>query len=334
MKQLLFFFILLFFFSIQSQSFNISERDFSKPDSIAKIFKGYSLKQLPQLSYRLTHQFDNEVDKFRAIFTWVSTNISASDRLVDKVMRKRRKYRSDSLAYTTWNSSFNRKSFNESLLNKSTICTGYAYLIHEMALMVGIESEIINGYLKTSNHPFPNIDVPNHSWNAVKLNDKWYLCDATLASGYFFVNEDKFIFEYQDSYFLASPEIFAHSHLPLNKKWTLLKHPIIFEAFVDGPIIYDGAFDNHITPMHPKTIFVEAKKGTLSEFKFKLCRHQVLSKTPVISMITNDQPLDAEVIRDGELIKVSYAFRHKGIYDVHFNIGGNTFTSYSVKVSK
>lgn len=329
-------FVTLFLFSflsIYSQSLDVDERDFSKADSIAKVFKGFPLKTLPKLSYRLTHQFDNDIDKFRAIFTWVSTNISASNPLIEKVIRKRKKYRSDSLAHSNWNTSFNRKFFNESLLKKSTVCTGYAYLVHEMALMAGIESTIVNGYLKSSTDPFPEVDLPNHSWNAVKLNNKWYLCDATLASGYFFVNEDKFIFEYQDNYFLAPPEIFEKSHFPLDKKWTLLKDSTTFEEFVDGPIIYNNAFSNKITPIYPKSIALEAKKGAPIEFQFKLLKTKS-PKAPTISMVTNDQSLNAKIIQEDDLLKISYAFKHKGIYDVHFNIGEDTFTTYSVRVSR
>ncbi len=329
-------FVTLFIFSslnIYSQSLDLAERDFSKPDSIAKVFKGYSLKKLPRLSYQLTHQFDNDFDKFRAIFIWVSTNISSSHHLVEKVSRKRKKYRSDSLAFSSWNASYNKKFFKNLLINKSTVCTGYAYLIQEMALMAGIENTIVNGYLKSSTYPFPEIDVPNHSWNAVRLNNKWYLCDATLASGYYFIDKDEFVFDFNGGYFLASPEIFKKSHFPLEKKWTLLNDNLTFEEFVEGPIIYDDAFNNNITPVFPKNINIRAKKGVPIEFQFKLC-HSSSNEIPAISMITNNQPLDAEIIQQDDLLKISYAFKHKGFYDIHFNIGKEIFTSYSIKVSK
>ena len=64
------------------------------------------------------------------------------------------------------------------------MCTGYAYLIKELCFLANIESEIIDGYARTVRSNIDALDMANHSWNAVKLNNKWYLCDATWSSGY------------------------------------------------------------------------------------------------------------------------------------------------------
>ncbi len=333
MKQLLLVCFLLLLSIARSQSSFFVDTNFSKADSIATVYKGYSLKKIPQLTYRLTHHLEKDVEKFRAIFTWVSSNISCNNQFIRKVSRKRHKYRSDSLAFSNWNNSFNKKFFTELIENKSTVCSGYAYLVNEMALMAGIKTKIIDGYLKSSTYPFPEIDVPNHSWNAVQLDGKWFLCDATLASGYFYENIGTFVFDFKDGYFLASPEIFRRSHFPIEKHWNLLENTFTFDDFVDGPIIYSYAFTQHIVPISPKSIGVETVKNNKIEFLFQLFESKV-KDTPNISMVSDGKELKPDIILEDDIVRVSYAFKNKGVYDVHFNINNNTFTSYTVKVSK
>ena len=72
--------------------------------------------------------------------------------------------------------------------------------------------------------------VPNHSWNAVKLEGKWYLCDATWAAGYTDMNTYLFHFDYDDKYFLMPPEKFAETHQPVEESWTLLPKLTVMET--------------------------------------------------------------------------------------------------------
>ena len=70
------FLLLLFDHAIGLGQFvNLNESDFSKADSIAFSHKGHSLRNLPVLTHQLTKDLTTDVEKFRAIFTWVCTNI-------------------------------------------------------------------------------------------------------------------------------------------------------------------------------------------------------------------------------------------------------------------
>ena len=76
MKQLVLLFLLLHF-TVKAQKSHFKHIDFKTADSIAKSYKGSSLKNLPILAYNLTQNLDTQVEQFRAIYTWVCFNIES-----------------------------------------------------------------------------------------------------------------------------------------------------------------------------------------------------------------------------------------------------------------
>ncbi len=128
------------------------------------------------------------------------------------------------------------------------MCTGYAYLIKELCFLANIECKIINGYGRSTTTNVDTLQLVNHSWNAVKLNDKWYLCDATWSSGYFI--NDVFIKDYNLGYFLTEPILFAKNHYPINKKW-LLDSTLIASDYQASPMVYGKTFSHQIIPYYP-----------------------------------------------------------------------------------
>ena len=60
---------------IEAQISDFKNVNFKNADAIAYAFKGNDLSNLPQLAHNLTSNLSNDVEKFRAIYTWVSTNI-------------------------------------------------------------------------------------------------------------------------------------------------------------------------------------------------------------------------------------------------------------------
>ncbi len=69
--------------------------------------------------------------------------------------------------------------------------------------------------------------IPNHAWNAVKLNNKWYLCDATWSSGYIDMATYIFEYDYVNTYFLQDPIEFNTHHIPLDDSWKLIDKVLI-----------------------------------------------------------------------------------------------------------
>jgi hypothetical protein len=120
------------------------------------------------------------------------------------------------------------------LNNKIAVCHGYSRLFKALCDEMGIQSEIIPGYSRgygnENRKRFQNTD---HAWNAVKLEGKWYLLDATWGAGG--INSTgNFEKKFNEDYFLSVPETFVHRHLPLLPMWQLLNCPVKLAEFEKG----------------------------------------------------------------------------------------------------
>ena len=222
MKRLTFVVILIFLTQAHAQQIDFALIDFRGAERNAKNLKGEDLHNLPILTYRLTQNLNSDAERFRAIYYWVCHNIKGDYHMYNKAINQRRRYKSDAANYTNWSSTYDDVIFKELLENKTTICIGYAYLVKEMAKLANLDCEIVIGHGKSSSRTFTS-DFPDHAWNAIKLNGKWYLCDATWSAG--IIDETYvFNFDFEDKYFLLDPEIFAKNHTPIDEKWLLLRN--------------------------------------------------------------------------------------------------------------
>ena len=205
------FFLLIFVFISQAQISDFKDVDFTKANNTAKRNHGRSLKNLPLLVHHLTSNLDTDVEKFRSIYLWVCQNIDGDASQHKKVYKQRKKLSGDNDRYLEWNNDFKIEAFEILKKRKKTMCTGYAYLIKELCFIADIKCEIIDGYGRSFDRNVEALEMVNHSWNAVKLDNRWYLCDPTWSSG-FMVNGDLFVRNYNNGYFLTEPELFAKSN--------------------------------------------------------------------------------------------------------------------------
>lgn len=208
--------------------------DYSKVDSFALHFPKKKYKSYTEIVGPLTDNLETEHEKFRAIFKWVTNNISYS--------------------YS------NRSPDPEKALKKGkAVCSGYSNLLKAMCNSAGIECEVITGFSKTVhsdiNKPLKKTD---HAWNSVKLNGKWYLVDATWAWGY--QNEKKkFIKEYDETYYLADNDFFNKKHYPKDKKWVLSENIVSKSNFKKSPIFHSNYLTTKIEIEKPKIGIIKMK---------------------------------------------------------------------------
>lgn len=203
--------------SLQAQPEDFDHINLKPAEAIAREYQGEELDHLPILVKSLTQGLSTDVERFRAIYLWVCHNIKGDYAMTQMNIRKRKRLMEDQAALSAWNRHLAKDIFKTLKERKETLCTGYAYLVQTMAAMSGIESEIINGYGSSEGIKTGQEEFPNHSWNRVKLNGKWYLVDATWSAGYFDELNHLFVFDYDDSYFLMQEEEFAKSHQPQAK---------------------------------------------------------------------------------------------------------------------
>lgn len=203
---------------------------FLRADSMASLFPGHSLVQMKALVDKLTAPLPTEIEKFRAIYKWVCLNIETDYDLYVKVKSKRSRHRDNPAALSYWSKKHRVILVHTLLQTNRTICTGYSYLIRELALMANIRCEVVDGYSRNTRIGIHSTIIPNHSWNAVQLNNQWYLCDATWSSGIIESGSGKFIPRYNDSWFLADPRVFLRDHFPSDTIWLLTsQHPTLNE---------------------------------------------------------------------------------------------------------
>jgi transglutaminase/protease-like cytokinesis protein 3 len=310
---------MLFLITVRLPAQNLfTEIDYHKADSCAHALRGHALHDLPALSAKLTNGLNTEVEKFRAIFTWVAVNITNDRELFVMNKRNREKLSGDAKALDAWNREMSARTMKTLMEQRRTVCTGYAYLVRKLAMHAGIQCEIIHGYGRTVEANIGGQGIINHSWNAVRLNNTWHLCDPTWASGAYDREKREVVNKYESSYFLAAPELFVRNHYPLDSSWIMLSQKPTLREFLDGPIIYINAFRLDIQPQSPATMHVPVKKGETVLFFFngpagleKELRIMVgQNKTRTRAQTTSAEDRRSEY-------RLAYKFLNKGKSNIH-----------------
>ena len=309
--------------------------DFSRADQIARLSQNNSLHNMPELVYDLTHNLDTDVEKFRAIYMWVCLNISNDYALYYRNKRKKNKYKNNALKLNDWNNQLRKEVFRKLLKRNTTICTGYAFIIQELSNLADLNCKIIHGYGQTSRTSISSSDPPNHSWNAIKLNGKWYLCDPTWASGIPNPQTNLFKFEYNDGYFLTNPELFRINHFPQDQKWTLLDTDSqTFESFLNAPILYGKAYIHLSKHEMPKTMHQELCRNEKVNFKYQLKKsiNETLVQFVVDNGYVSKTVRPKTVSIDNQSLFIEHQFTSKGFYDVHLYFDKDLISTYTFKV--
>ncbi len=322
--------------SLYAQVSDFSNYSYVKADSIAGLYPNHSIANLNALSIKLTSNLSSDIEKFRAIYKWVSDNIENDYSLYIKNKRMREKLINKPSELSDWNRQFHPKVFNKLLKDHSTVCTGYAYLIKELCYYAGIKSEIINGYGRTAKANIGGVGIANHSWNSVELNNKWYLCDATWSSGSINTEAYSFIKRFNEAYFLPDPILFIQNHYPLDSSWFLLANPPTLDEFLNAPLVYKDAFNYGLSPELPNTFETVVKKGKTLTFKFKTKKELSNAVGKIELRQSNSSNSANSKIYEDSLGNycMDYQFTSKGAFDVHILLDGHYTYSYSIRVVK
>lgn len=167
------------------------------------------------LANYLVEPAENEHEKVRAIFRWVTQNIAY-----------------DTEGY--FSGQYGDLSPDGVLKSRSAVCDGYAGLFDMLGKAAGLEVVKVIGYSKGYSYAVGDqLDgASNHAWNAVMIDNKWYLLDATWGAGYLGDN-NKFVRKFQNHYFLTPPDEFIYDHLPSDAQWQLLEQPVSKQDYAD-----------------------------------------------------------------------------------------------------
>ena len=158
--------------------------DFEKIDQHALNAPSAAGKSVEKLAEYLAKPAKNDLEKVRAFYVWITDNIAYDTRAF-------------------FSGSQEQFTAIEVMQRKRAVCQGYAVLFQNLCDLENIPCMIVPGYSKgygyNPNRPLDNTD---HAWNAVKLNNTWYLLDVTWGSGY--INEqNRFEKSFSEEFFLC-----------------------------------------------------------------------------------------------------------------------------------
>jgi Transglutaminase-like superfamily len=232
----------------------------------------FGQSDIETLAQQLTSSCKTEREKVTKIFRWITDNISyriRSNRIPVIGAASLRFSQSEEEPDTSALKPLNERVAETVLKTRLAVCDGYSRLFSTLCDYAGIRSEIIVGYAKgNSNKPSPKFGV-NHYWNAVFLDGRWQLLDATWASGYVSRQEDEFVRDYDDNYFLTDPAVFIRDHYPDDPRWTLLADATVPDEFRHSPFKQKSFLKYKITSFFPSKGVIEAVVGDIIQLELE-----------------------------------------------------------------
>jgi len=182
----------------------------------------------------LCRPYRSDVQRLRAIFTWVSERVTWEDDF--EVL--------DSTSATVVDT--------RRVVQTKRGCTQeIAFLVAELCTAVGIHAEVVHGYLKTPGEllEFENAAMPNHWWNALIIDGEWRFIDCALANPtnpkrtkYSCVGNN----QAEGWYFLTRPMQLCWSHVPLLPEQQHICPPVAHEVLMALPCVCPQYFKNEV----------------------------------------------------------------------------------------
>jgi transglutaminase/protease-like cytokinesis protein 3 len=192
--------------------------------------------------------YRSDVQRLRAIFTWVSEKI-------------------------TWEEDCETDINSRRVLQTKRGCAEeVAVLVLEMCAAVGIHAEIVRGYLKTPGE-VPEMGImprPNHWWNAVVVDGEWRFMDCSLAAP---SNPRRILYSSagqvaESWWFLARPSEICWTHVAENHHQQHLCPPMAHEVLLALPCACPPYFKNGLEMADYDTSVVRIEDLELVHVKF------------------------------------------------------------------
>ena len=212
-----------------------------------------------RLAHELTEEYQDEVSKTRAIFTWLAHHISYDNSRRENFKKTGKRTKTKFVAKSEAGLEQQKQkmiqdNINQTLANKKGVCQDYAWVFQAMLEEIGIECAFVSGFGRFSPNNIGKIHKKgNHAWNAVKINSKWELMDVTWSTGMGAIQN------FGDGFFMVPPEIFLLSHYPDEDRWQLMEQPIDKETFSKQPFMHAGFMSSNIRSITPSTGKVSRK---------------------------------------------------------------------------
>ena len=201
---------------------NQSARGKTREPSIFDQLRDHRSKPIPaevrELAGEITKDCTNEASKARAIYDWLTANITYDTAEWKNIVSGATDY-------------IHPHDPSSVLERGNTVCIGYAWLFDDLCASAGLESTYligdVRGYRGTPDDEL--VSSVRHAWSAVREDGEWKLLDATWGAK----QEGEKEGDYKaraDYYFDTPPNQFVFDHLPEDADWQLLETPVPTET--------------------------------------------------------------------------------------------------------
>ena len=224
----------------------------------------------------------SDIQRLRAIFTWVAEKISWDEGTDEDIDMKR-------------------------VIQAKRGCPQeVAVLVMEMCGAVGLQAEVIHGYLKT---PGEHLDLdslsrPNHWWNAVLVDSEWRMMDASLASP---TNPRRSCFSSSSSqaaeswYFLTRPIELCYTHIPLLPEQQHMCPPISPDVLLSLPGTAPPFFKNGLQLPNYDTSMVRIEGLEVVQFRINVPPDVECAAEVEAQVFSRDA--DGDFFESGDIVK-------------------------------
>jgi hypothetical protein len=186
------------------------------------------------------------------------------------------------------------------------VCAGYANLAKEIADASGDHVIVIVG---DSRERGGGIAGGGHAWNAARIENEWYLFDATWDAGY--VHGREFEKKYQTGYLFTPPTVMGITHFPQNAAWQLREEPIGRGEFVRQPMMRPRFFAQGFSLEYP----MRSQVTVDHDFEMRLGNPAKMHVLATYSTSAGTEGTRCEV-GEGTKLKIDCAFPADGTYHV------------------
>jgi uncharacterized protein YkwD len=128
--------------------------------------------------------------------------------------------------------------------SRLAVCEGYSNLFKKLCDEMAVECDVIHGYARgVGSSPFVDEDPSdsNHAWNAVNIENAWYLVDCTWDAGN--LKGKSFQADYDTDYLFLKPEHFVYNHFPEDSRQQFLEKPLSAADFSRIPFYRPKFFE-------------------------------------------------------------------------------------------
>ncbi|KZF20323.1 hypothetical protein L228DRAFT_270406 [Xylona heveae TC161] len=226
--------------------------------------------------------YKSDVQRLRAIFTWVSEKI-------------------------VWEEDFEGEIDARRVVQTKRGCSEeIAVLVTEMCAAVGLHAEVVRGHLKHPGEAYEpdTVAEPNHWWNAVIADGEWRIMDCSLANP---TNPRRGLFSSAGSqaaenwYFLARPMEICYTHVPLMPEHQHICPPVPPEVLLALPCACPPYFKNGLQLQDFDTSLLQ-----LSDLEMVQLQITVPSDIECVAEVETqafNQDVDGDLFESGEVIK-------------------------------